>query len=64
MTDQEILHLAFNGDANDWHRLHELCHDCDFAKRLLRVLEQHEGENPAAVTSWREYLAEHGLAEP
>jgi hypothetical protein len=64
MTDQEILHLAFHGDTDDWLRLHELCDNRDFEKRLLRVLEKHEGENPAAVASSREYLAEHGLAEP
>ncbi len=63
MTDQEILRLAFHGDADDWHRLHELCKDRDFAKRLLRMLQKHEKENPAAVASWREYLKEHGLAE-
>jgi len=63
MTDQDILHLAFNGDANDWHRLHELCNDREIAKRLLRVLAKHEAENPAAAVSWREYLKEHGLVE-
>lgn len=64
MTDQEILRLAFHGDADDWHRLHEVCNDRDFAKRLLLVLEKHKGESPLAVASWREYLIEHGLAEP
>lgn len=63
MTDQEILHVAFNGDADDWHRLHELCNDREIAKRLLRLLAKHEAEDPAAVASWREYLKEHRLVE-
>lgn len=63
MTDQEILHLALNGDADDWYRIHELSRDRDFVRRLLSVLEKHENENPAAVASWREYLKEHGLVE-
>lgn len=41
-----------------------LCNDRDFAKRLLLVLEKHKGESPLVVASWREYLIEHGLAEP
>lgn len=64
MTDQEILHLAFHGDADDWHRLHEQCNDRDFAKHFLHLMENHAGENPAVAASWREYITEHGLAEP
>ncbi|MCC6485929.1 MAG: hypothetical protein IT364_00380 [Candidatus Hydrogenedentes bacterium] len=64
MTDQEILHLAFHGDADAWHRLHELSNDRAFAKQFLRLLERHESENRAAGAAWRDYFEEYGLAEP
>lgn len=60
MTDQELLHLAFNGSADDWQRLHDYCEDRVFATRLIWLLEENEAENPRATAAWKEYLSELG----
>lgn len=62
MTDQELIHLAFNGSAEDWQRLHDYCEDRLFATRLLWLLEENEDENPSAVAAWKEFLGELGLS--
>jgi len=58
MTDQELLHLAFNGNAEDWQRLHEYCQESVFAKRMIWLMEEHEAENPQAAAAWKEFLSE------
>lgn len=60
MTDQELLHLAFNGSAEDWQRLHDYCQDRLFATRLIWLLEDNATENPTAVAAWKDYLTELG----
>lgn len=60
MTDQELLHLAFNGSAEDWQRLYDYCQDRLFATRLLWLLEENETENPSAVAAWKDFLKELG----
>jgi hypothetical protein len=60
MTDQELVHLVFNGSAEDWQRLHEYCQDRVFATRLLWLLEENGAENPSAAAAWKEYLIELG----
>ena len=62
MTDQELLHLAFNGSAEDWQRVHDYCQDQGFATRLIWLLEENEAENPRATAAWKEYLSELGYA--